>query len=86
MPWNCAHSVEVAMPLPVQTPYTYSVPESLQGNIEVGKRVLVPLGSRRITNYIVGCADNNQTHELKSVLTVLDEEPLFDKTDLELYR
>jgi len=74
------------MPLPVQTPYTYSVPESLQGNIEVGKRVLVPLGSRRMTGYIVGCADSNQARELKSVLAVLDEEPLFGEADLELYR
>ena len=83
---NCAHSVEVALPLPVQTAYTYRVPEDMRGDIELGKRVLVPLGSRRMTGYVVGFPDTNQDRELKSVLAVLDDEPLFGERDLELYR
>jgi len=86
MPRNCAHSVEVALPLPVQTAYTYRVPEDMRGAVEVGKRLLVPLGSRRMTGYVVGFPSDNQERELKSVLAVLDEEPLFGERDLELYR
>jgi primosomal protein N' (replication factor Y) len=83
---NCAHSVEVALPLPIQTAYTYRVPEDMRGAVEVGKRLLVPLGSRRMTGYVVGFPSDNQERELKSVLAVLDEEPLFGERDLELYR
>ena len=83
---NCAHSVEVALPLPVPTAYTYRVPEDMRGAIEPGKRVLVPLGRRRMTGYVVGFQDNNHERELKSILAVLDEEPLFGERDLELYR
>jgi len=83
---NCAQSVEVALPLPVQTAYTYRVPEDMRGAIEAGKRVLVPLGSRRMTGYVVGFPEESQDRELKSVFAVLDEEPLFGEQDLKLYR
>lgn len=82
----CAHSVEVALPLPVPTAYTYRVPEDMRGAIGPGKRVLVPLGRRRMTGYVVGFQDENPERELKNVCAVLDEEPLFGERDLELYR
>jgi len=81
-----AHSVDVALPLPVQAPYTYRVPEELTGRMAVGTRVLVPLGRRRVTGYVVGVSDAPQERELKNVLAVLDSEPLFGERDLELYR
>ena len=83
---NCALSVEVALPLPVPTAYTYRVPEDMRAAIEPGKRVLVPLGRRRMTGYVVGFQDENPERELKNVCAVLDEEPLFGERDLELYR
>jgi len=87
MPRNCSQTIEVALPLPVQTPYTYRVPGELRSGIEVGKRVLVPLGRRRLTGYVTGCAPQEAgERELKDVLAVLDEEPLFGPRDLELYR
>ncbi len=39
MSQNCAQSVEVALPLPVQTAYSYRVPEDMRGSIELGKRI-----------------------------------------------
>ncbi|MBM4310915.1 MAG: primosomal protein N' [Deltaproteobacteria bacterium] len=81
-----AYSIDVALPLPVQAPYAYRVPEELAGRIGVGARVLVPLGRRRMTGYVVGVSDALPERELKSVLAVPDSAPLFGERDLELYR
>ncbi len=82
---NRVYSIDVALPLPVQAPYTYLVPEELAGRIEVGSRVLVPVGRRRMTGYVVGLPQATPEGELKSVLAVSDNEPLFGKRDLDLY-
>jgi primosomal protein N' (replication factor Y) (superfamily II helicase) len=81
-----AYTIDVALPVPVQTPYTYRVPEELADRIRIGARVLVPLGRRRMTGYVVGVSDAVQDRELKSVLAVPDSELLFSERDLELYR
>jgi len=85
MPRNCCQTIEVAVPLPVHTAYTYRVPESLRAGIAPGVRVLVPLGRRRVTGYVIGSGRSAGERELKDVLAVLDDEPLFGPRDLELY-
>lgn len=85
MPRTCSQTVEVALPLPVKTAYTYRVPENLRSAVATGKRVLVPLGGRRMTGFVTGFTDRDPERELRDVLAVLDDEPLFGERDLELY-
>ena len=73
-----AHSyIEVAVALPVYQTFTYSVPPFLSPFTAVGKRVLVPFGQRRLTGYIMGPATEAEPSEIKHILDVLDETPLF---------
>lgn len=65
-------SVKVALPLPVDRVFSYRC-ES--GKSDVGKRVLVPFGRRRIVGVISDVGGEYQG-ELRSVLSVLDEEPV----------
>ena len=68
--------IEVAVPLQLAATFHYAVPEHLRCAMDVGKRVLVPFGRRKLTGYVLGF-HNTSEQELKEVLEVLDEEPLF---------
>ncbi|CAB1056269.1 Helicase PriA essential for oriC/DnaA-independent DNA replication [Olavius sp. associated proteobacterium Delta 1] len=69
--------IEVAIALPVFRTFTYSAAEPLLELLDPGKRVLAPFGRRRVTGYIFGPSRNLDHKELKPILDVLDEQPLF---------
>ena len=69
--------IEVAIALPVYQTFTYSVPESLADFMTIGKRVLAPFGRRRETGYVFGQSQGFDVKEVKSILDILDEQPLF---------
>ena len=67
--------VSVAVPVPTLDPLSYAVPPALPLPA-VGSRVLVPLGTRVVTGCVVDQRDESPGAELKSLLDVLDAEPL----------
>ena len=57
--------------------YTYTVPPELYGNVEPGKRVLVPFGRGNIKKQgIVFSLKRSELRGLKNILSVVDKEPL----------
>lgn len=80
------HYVDVVFPTSLETPLTYRVPEEWRGSVVPGKRVLVPLGSRTVTGYVVGVRDRSPVADTKDLREVLDPEPLLDAHLLELTR
>ena len=66
--------VEVAVGLPVRKPFHYRVPASLKEKVEIGKRVWIPFGPRRLVGYITGFVDKPQVEGVKDILSVIDEE------------
>src|SRR6185503_18103186 len=67
-------AVDVALPLPVQAPFSYRVPG--EGPLpERGVRVVVPFGARRIIGMVTG-RSASPPESLKDVLEVVDEAPL----------
>ncbi len=83
--------IEVAVALPVFQTFTYGVPENVSDFIAIGKRVLVPFGQRRVTGYILGSTagltDNALTDkDLKLILDVLDERPLFPEAMIPFFK
>ena len=79
-------NIDVAIALPVYNTFTYSVPENLAALVSVGKRVLVPFGRRRVTGYILGDSQDNYQKDLKAILDVLDEEPLFPASMIPFFK
>ncbi len=61
-------------------------PENLQGDVEVGKRVFVPFGNKKRTGFIIDIVASCDLKNIKSIIEILDEEPLFPANDLDLYR
>ena len=80
--------VAVAAPLEQTLSYLYSVEaHPASGDSLVGKRVLVPLGRRRITGYVLGVLpDEAVDYILKPVVEVLDREPLFHANLIPFFR
>ncbi|MDP3787222.1 MAG: primosomal protein N' [Candidatus Omnitrophota bacterium] len=76
---------EIAVGLPIRKPFHYKVPQELKDRVDVGKRVWVPFGTRRLIGYIVGFIDRAEVEEVKSILSVIDEDgPILDSRLLEL--
>ena len=70
-------TIDVAVALPTHQTYTYAVPPDLTDMVAVGKRVLVPFGSRRVTGYILGPGRSPLPKGIKPIIDVMDESPLF---------
>ena len=81
-----ARYIEVAVALPISNTFTYSVPDSFANSTTTGKRVLIPFGRRRVTGYALGQCRLSDELEIKSIIDILDEEPLFPPTMVPLFR
>ena len=67
--------IEVALPLPVRKTFTYDVPQDLEEAPSPGRRVLVPLGRRLLTGFVLGPALTLPTHAtILPIREVLPEE------------
>ena len=79
--------LEVAVAAPLWQTLTYLLPDDDSGAVPVGKRVLVPLGNRRVTGYVLGLLpDEDVGYKLRVVIEVLDPEPLFPANLIPFFR
>jgi primosomal protein N' (replication factor Y) len=77
---------EVALPLPVPHTFTYCVPQEMQKTLSVGHRALVPFGTRRLAGYLVEIGCGQEREDLKSILEILDECPLFPASMIPFFK
>jgi primosomal protein N' (replication factor Y) (superfamily II helicase) len=66
---------QVALPLPLAQPYTYSVPDTLGDRVVPGARVVVSVRRRELIGLTVAIDVEPPTAESKPVLAVPDAEP-----------
>ncbi len=69
--------VTVAPATRIDMTLTYRVGEQFAGKAAVGSRVLIPLGRRVVTGFIVGTG-GSYSGEIREIIDLLDAEPLFD--------
>ena len=69
---------DVILPLPLEGCFTYIVPQPLQGQVQIGVRVLVPFGkSKRYVGLVARLHDvKPMDYEVKDLLQVLDQQPI----------
>lgn len=81
---------EVAVGVPLDTTFHYTVPAALLRSVVVGRRVRVPFGKRRATGWVVGVLETLPEGgfggDLKAVEAALDDGPLLSEDELALYR
>lgn len=78
---------EVVFNLPLEKPYTYTIPDEFRELLLPGMRVRAPLGrgNRPVTGYCVGVRQSaSPQRRLKPVAEVLDPDPLLSSSMLEL--
>lgn len=74
----------IVVPLPFIEPLTYRVPESLEGRIAPGSRVLVQVQRRVLTGVILDFSARSSLAETKPIIDLLDEQPILDQHLLKL--
>src|ERR1700737_3898331 len=77
---------DVSLPIPLDQPFTYSLPETLKHRVKPGCRVLVPLGSRKLTGVVLHIHNDAPEGPVKEVFRMIDEEPVLDSELLSLGR
>ncbi|HEV7735134.1 MAG TPA: primosomal protein N' [Candidatus Binatia bacterium] len=80
--------VEIAPlpPVPLRDLFTYSVPDLLQGRIQPGMRVRVPLGKQTRTGVVAGFPSSAPPGDIRAVIDLLDHDPFLPSELLELCR
>lgn len=82
--------VEVAVPLHVSSTFTYRLPSSMRQLAQTGSRIVVPLGRKFVTGYIVALLENLRAGtslreaDIKDAKEILDAIPLVTPELLEL--
>ena len=66
--------VNVALNLPIDSLFTYKVPEYLLDSAEAGKRVLVNFGKKAMTGVITEVICESHLKNVREIKTILDEE------------
>lgn len=81
---------DVVFDRPLDEAYTYAVPASLIGRVGAGQRVEVPFGKggKPVVGFCVRVSDQPPRHgyEIKSLIRVLDDEPIVDDHLMKLTR
>ena len=63
--------------------FVYSVPNDLKDKINIGVRVSVPFGNRKVYGLIIDYVDSSE-YDTKDIIEVLDDTPIFSKELIEL--
>lgn len=64
--------------------FDYFIPKQFEAILEVGMRVLIPFGPRKITGFVVDRTSESEFNKLKEIIDVLDLTPVLTKELLEL--
>ena len=78
---------QIILPLNLKGTFTYKVPEDLMEKIEVGMRVLIPFGGKKIYTGIVAelFDEFEDSFVPKEIINLLDNQPIVPKQQLELW-
>src|ERR1700684_2138531 len=76
---------EVAMPVPLRSVFTYAVPEALDGEELVGRRVLVPFRNRPMVGVVLAVTTQApDVKRVRQIAEVLDSVPALPAKLIEL--
>lgn len=70
--------IDIIVPVPLQGTFSYSVPDSMKDQIEVGCRVIVQFGKKKCYAAIIHKIHKNKNieTEIKEIISVLDKYPV----------
>jgi primosomal protein N' (replication factor Y) len=68
---------DIILPVPIPKMFTYKIPPLLKPQIQIGARVIVQFGKKKVLTGIIGKVHNKppQAYEAKPILDILDLQP-----------
>jgi primosomal protein N' (replication factor Y) (superfamily II helicase) len=80
--------VDVILPVPIPQLFTYRVPQEMNEQMQVGMRVIVQFGSRKVLTAIVAKLHQKppQNYQAKYVLELLDDSPTVTVGQIQLFQ
>jgi len=78
--------VRVAVNIPTDKTFSYSVPDPWSGEALPGRLVLVPFGKKIVTGYIVETDASADVDNIRQIVEIPAGEPYFSEADLLFYR
>ena len=77
---------DVSLPVPLDQPFTYALPETLRHRVQPGCRLVVPFGTRKLTGVVLACHDAPPGAAAREALRLIDAEPVLDAALIALGR
>lgn len=78
--------IDIILPLPLDSLFTYSVPKEIEQDIEMGKRVLVQFGKSKMTvGLIVRSHHDKPDFKTKDIAKVVDRQPVVTEKQIKLW-
>lgn len=80
--------VDVILPVPIPRMFTYRVPFALNDEVEVGCRVIVQFGRRKILTGVIGNIHDQapQKYQAKYLLELLDDTPVVQPMQIDIFQ
>jgi len=79
--------IEIVLPLALPKLYTYGVPQEMEHEVEIGKRVEIQFGKYKIYSALI-CKihrDAPKDYQAKGILSVIDDEPIVTHLQLQFW-
>ncbi len=87
MPAKGAYAyAEIVVSTPLDRAFTYAIPDALRERAMIGMRAIVPMRNQMKTGYIVALSNTTDLEEMRLLLDLPDEQPVFSQSMLELCR
>ena len=86
MPEGAYLFCDVSLPVPIDRTFTYQLPLTLRHRVQIGCRVTVPFGTRKLTGIVLRTHDETAGSNVREVLSLTDEDPVLDADLIELGR
>lgn len=67
---------EIALNIPIEKTFHYGIPPAMSTDINIGKRVWIPFGQRRMVGYVVGLSDSAPVFAVRDIEKIIDDEPI----------
>ena len=81
------HYVDVILPLPLEGFFTYAIPEEYMGRVQVGMRVVVPLGkSKTYLAVVAEIHDRKPDFDCKPIIGLPDNQPMLLDGQLKMWK
>ncbi|MEQ9438242.1 MAG: primosomal protein N' [Cyclobacteriaceae bacterium] len=78
---------DIILPVPIPRMFTYRIPRTMEAFVQIGSRVIVQFGSKRVLTGVVGKLHNRppEKYNARYILEVLDENQIVEPVQIKLF-